>query len=276
MDLISPIIPYNKKTFIPVDDWVPEESDQIFRYTKGAILLPVSEFYNVPPGRIDQFVLSNKRSYNSEELRAHICQYLNYFEKFYDLDKELLAIYYRIKYLIDYVPGYTKEAFFYDIRRYIFDSGISIKVEYMNNENYSLNLSYKNKRHPALQYNDKHALVLMKISVLMNIIIPLLAHFIYANNIQNVNSFLLEIFDVLLDKYDVDVYNKLYETSISNVNKSGKNHSVLWSMQDIRGNNLTTHSLSCVTNIILNIIPKYCYNQNQWFHVSGNTTLQTL
>lgn len=97
---------------------------------------------------------------------------------------------------------------------------------------------------PGLQYTNKHGLVLMKISVLMNIIIPLLTHFIYVNKITNANGFLLEIYDVLLHMYDVDIYNKLYETSISNITKSGKNHALLWSMQDIRGNNLTTHSLN--------------------------------
>ena len=112
----------------------------------------------------------------------------------------------------------------------------------------------------------------------MNIIIPLLTHFIYTNKIINANGFLLEIYDILLHMYDVDIYNKLYETSISNITKSGKNHSLLWSMQDIRGNNLTTHSLSCVNNIILNIMPKYQYSQNiihfNFRSISNNTAFQ--
>ena len=32
--------------------------------------------------------------------------------------------------------------------------------------------------------------------------------------------------------------------------------------QDIRSKNVTTHSLSSLENIILNIIPKYVFNQN--------------
>ena len=152
--LTNPIAFFDKEKFIPVDEWTPTPSDQIFRHTKGAIIIPVSEFYGVNSGPLDLFILSNKRSYNSQELRDHMCQYLNYFEKFYDADRELLAIYFRIKYLIDYEPNYTKEAFFYDIQRYILNSPVNYKVECMNVENYSLNLTYRNKKNPNLQYTD--------------------------------------------------------------------------------------------------------------------------
>lgn len=250
--LIKPAVFVEKPEFVPVDEWIPTEQDMIFRHCKGAILAPVSNFYNVQPGGpLDQFILSNKRSYNSQEMREHMVQYLNYFEKFYDYDNELLMVYYRLKYLIDYEPGYTKEAFIYDIKKYILQSGIFYKVGFMNSDNYNLNLTYRNKKNPGLQYTDKHGMILMKISVLINILIPLLTHFIFKNKIINSNNFLLEIFDILLHMYDVDIYNKLYETSISNINRNSENHSPLWDMQDIRGNNVTTHSLSCVNNIIL-------------------------
>ena len=61
---------------------------------------------------------------------------------------------------------------------------------------------------------------------------------------------------------DVDIYNKLYETSSSNVNRSAKKHERLWNRQDIRGKDTTTHSLESVQNIILNIMPKYSYSSN--------------
>jgi hypothetical protein len=62
--------------------------------------------------------------------------------------------------------------------------------------------------------------------------------------------------------FDVDIYNKLYETSNSNINRNRQTHGVLWDMQDIRGKNVTTHSLYSVENIILNIMPKYKYCEN--------------
>ena len=61
---------------------------------------------------------------------------------------------------------------------------------------------------------------------------------------------------------NMDIVSKLYETSISNVNRNAKNNAIIWAKQDIRGKDTITHSMSAVRNIILNIIPKYTFNQN--------------
>lgn len=100
---------------------------------------------------------------------------------------------------------------------------------------------------------------MMKMSVLMNCMIPLLCHFMYARNITDSTNFLLEAYDILIHLYDVDIYNKLYETAISNIQRSAKRNQVIWNMQDIRGLNTSIHSLQSVQNILLNIMPKYCF-----------------
>ena len=102
----------------------------------------------------------------------------------------------------------------------------------------------------------------MKMSVLMNIMIPLMCHFMYARGVTNSTEFLLSIYDILIDLYDVDVYNKLYETAISNVLRTAKRNQGIWAMQDIRGVNTTIHTLQSVQNILINIMPKYVYSGN--------------
>lgn len=145
--LFNPMVEYPKQEFIPVDDWIPSEEDMVFKTVKGAIMLDVSGFFGCEPNpNLDAFIMSPKRSYNNPKMREHTTHYLNYFEKFYDWDHELLMIYYRLKYLIDYEPMYTKEAFFYDLNRYILHGSIAVKVGYMNRDNYMLSLTYKNKR----------------------------------------------------------------------------------------------------------------------------------
>ena len=96
-------------SFIPVDSWVPtNDEDKIFKHVKGSKILPVSEYYRISDNAVlDNFILNSKKSYNSDNLREHLCHYINYFEKFYDTDRELLAVYYKIKYLIDYVNSYS-------------------------------------------------------------------------------------------------------------------------------------------------------------------------
>lgn len=251
--------------FVPVDQWIPEPQDEIFKNCKGALVLPVSQYFQIDNPNLDYFVLSTKRCYNGKKMREHNPLYMNYFEKFYDTDKELLQILFRLKYLIDFQKDYDKKAFIHDIKRYILSDRMINKAIAMNNDNYNLGLDnncYKNDNNPSLQYNDKHGKILMLMSLLMNMCIPLLTHWVYVKKIEDTNDFLLEVFDIILNITDVDIYNKLYETSISNINKNAKKHAAIWEMQDIRSKNVTTHSLESVNNIILNIMPKYTYDKN--------------
>lgn len=84
----------------------------------------------------------------------------------------------------------------------------------------------------------------------------------YAREITNSTEFILGVYDVLIDLYDVDVYNKLYETAISNVMRTAKRNQTIWNMQDIRGINTSIHSLQSVQNVLINIMPKYRYDGN--------------
>lgn len=282
-ELVQPIEFFEPEEFIPIDEWEPTDEEQIFKTRKGIISLPVSEFFGVEQDNaFDSFDMRSKRSYNNPKMRDHCVQYLNYFERFYDKEHELLMIYYKIKYFMDYeTKAYTKETFFRDMTRYIMNGSIAWKVWFLTVDNYELNLTYRNKRNPALQYTDRHGKILMKLSILANCMIPLMCHFMYKNGITDSTNFLLEAYDILLHLYpDIDVYNKLYETSISNVLKSEKRNSGLWGIQDIRGINTTTHALNCTTNIILNILPKYLFSGNlvhlNFNSISKNTGFQIL
>ena len=262
-------LPDNSGWFVPVDQWeCTDERDKIFKPCKGSLKLPVTELFNITdPSKehLDYFILSTKRCYNGDPVREHISKYMNYFEKFYDIDHELLFMIARIKLNIDLVPGYSAEQFKYEISKYILSDSICMKAVRMNFDNYTLTLDekkYKNEKNPSLIYSDRHAKIILWMSLLMNMVIPLATHFIYINKIQNINEFLLWVFDSIIGMTDVDIYNKFYETSSSNVNRSSKKHERLWNKQDIRGKDTVTHSLESVQNIILNIMPKYTYDKN--------------
>ena len=152
---IQGMIDVTPRQFIPVDEWTSTPEDEVFKTTRGAVMLDVSSFYGMEPNaQLDAFIMSTKRSYNNPEMRDHIIKYLNYFEKYYDQDHELPMVYCRLKYLIDYEPAYTKEAFIYDLHRYIMTGPVSIKIGFMNRDNYALNLTYRNVKNPNLQYSD--------------------------------------------------------------------------------------------------------------------------
>lgn len=252
----------------PIDEWKPEsDDDRVFYTTKGAILMDVSSFYHLEERNpdLDAFYLDSKRAYNGEMVREHIADYLNYFEKFYDFDHELPSIYASIKYMIDYEPSYGKDALFYDISRYFINrlSPIFIKLNKMNEDCYCLQLTYRNKKNPVLQYRNRHAKLLMLISVLMGMIIIPVCHFMKVRKIKKPNEFLMEIFDRLLQiDPDIDIYSKLMETASSSVHQSEQKNQDIFNKQDIRGLNSTIHSQNSVINILINIIPKYKYSEN--------------
>ena len=268
----------DKTAFIPVDEWDTEQNpiaveDRIFREVRGELILPLSEVFY--PGdedmkSIDYFVMSAKRSYNSDETRAHICRYLNYFEKYYDKDKELVAIISKLKIMMDFVRDYSKVNFMDDVNKYIIcNLNLTRKIRHFVDDNYNMSLSNNNNKTPNLQFNDDHAKILYEISMLMNIYIPLATHYMYIHNIkksEQIQDFMLELFDHASYKYEkerhIDIYNKIYETAQSVVNKSKNPDKPLWDKNLIRGINPTTHTKDSVHDIILQIMPKYTYTNN--------------
>lgn len=249
-----------------VDSWVPEKEDLIFQSCRGSIILPVASFYGVENEALNLFSLTPKRCYNNVFMREHLPRYLNYFLKYYDQDKELLMAYYNLKYILDYHGDkYEEDQFILDIKRWILTPSILNKASVMNEDNYILDLdqkNYKNEKNPALQYADKHAKLLMWMSLLMNMVIPLTTHYILIRNIENVDHFLLKVFEVILTLTDVDIISKLYETSNSNIQRNAKSHATLFQMQDVRAKSVNTLSMDSLVNNILNIMPKYSYDRN--------------
>lgn len=277
--------------FVPVDDWVAEPNDQWYITTRGNLWVPVAQILGFDvqkePDRelLNAFVLASKRCYNGRIMREHIPQYLNYFEKFYDLDKELLWVTSVIKMTIDTnEKSYLKDQFIIDIRRYVLSPSLCSKAHMMVEDNYMLDLDskhYKHDKNAALIYKDRHAKWLLWISLMMNMCIPLVTHYIHKTKIKDPNKFILEVYNYIFMLCPINMYNKLCETSGSNVDKNSKRNEKLWSKQDIRGKTVTTHSLDSVNNVILNIIPKYNYkesivffnyasiNKNTYFQITG-------
>jgi hypothetical protein len=250
-----------------VDEWTPLPDQIIFTNSKNIISAPLSNFYHLDEqsNNINYFMINPKKSYNSDDLRNHLCLYMNYLEAFFDTEKEYFTVLAHIKFYIDCYPEYNAQLFLTDINRYILQQSIFMKTKAMVDYNYSLTLSYKSANKPQLQYTDEHAKALMQMSILMNMCIPLITHFAYIRRVSNIDEFLMDVYDYILYApvfEGINIPSKLYETSISNVMRNEKNNAAIWAKQDIRGKDVVSHSQSAVRNIILNIIPKYTFNQN--------------
>ena len=273
--------------WVEVDKWFPLPNEVIFKQTKNALILPVSKFYGYKESMVlDNFMLTPKRCYNSDEVRNHICQYLNYFERFYDKEHELLFYMFRIKVLIDIgrqtetgYDEYTLKEFMNDIKTYILSESIYNKTWRMVEDNYNLKLDYKNKSNEGLQYSDKHGKYLMEISIFQNMLIPLIMHFAYKNKIissstDTIHDIIFTIYNWLFDQYTnpnimakrglqpADIYSKLYETAITTMESDYKTNKTLWDMSGIRGYSPTINANDAINTVIMQVMPKYTFAGN--------------
>lgn len=255
-------------TIILVDTWEPTPDDVLVNCTPGFFMAPISVYSKVtvePESKFDYFMLTTKKCYNSVSMRHHLFQYINYFCRFYDPDKEYLSILFIMKIKTErYATNqYPPDMFFYDLERYILKSGLAAKVDAMVKDNYIQNLNYTNIKSPSLQYTNEHAILLHKMSILMDLCIPLLTNYAYMHKIENINEYLLAFYDRVLHIDDsIDMYLKLYDTAYTNILSNQKNNQGIWIKQDIRSIDVTTHSTDSVHNIILNIMPKYTFDKN--------------
>ena len=286
-----PLISNDPNVQPPIDQWWPKTpEDRVFTHIRGAIIAPIHTFFGMSDDdeanmMIDYFYVTSKRCYNSDTkmkdgelsigFRDHCTNYINYFLKYYDKELQLLGLYARIKYFIDCEPRYSFDMFLHDLWTDLINPNATYTAQYlnfcldkMNIEQYNLKLDYKNNKSPVLEYTDFHAKIMLKISVMQNMIIPMLTHFITKHKIEQskIKSVLLKAFDLLFQIshkiYGVDLAAKIYETTTSNVVKNISNNTTLWDMQTIRARNATTHSIETVENIIMQIIPKYTYDKN--------------
>lgn len=271
--------------FINVDNWKPaDEHDVIFDHARGSIIANIAPMFGIEgDSDINYFVMSPKRCYNSDTkhnddgsvtigFREHCTTYLNYFEKFYDREHWLFSIYAKIKYMIDYCEGYSEKNFVNDLSRYIIDFEYSPLLHYAINcmvqDNYYIKVTYKNNGDPVLKYTEEHARIFMEISLIQNMIIPLISHFSFKNNYvtNDVDEFVLRctdrIFVMTKRKYDVDLLNKLHATVSSNVLTNEKNNPMMWEMNQVRAIDPVIHTISTMKQILRQIIPKYVFNRN--------------
>lgn len=267
-----------------IDEWVPDPEDILFTNNKNIIIAPIAKYFHqdendLEKQKLNYFIVKSKKSYNSDDLRNHNCHYLNYFEKYFDPEKELFTNMANIKFHIDAYAGrpsvdnngnpqmvYNYQNFIFDLRKYILQPSIFQKVINLTEYNYSLALSYKSMNNPQLQYTEEHAKCLSEASLLMNICIPLICHFAYTTMVADIDEYLLQIYDLILYapifENKINIYSKLFETAISNVEKNKKNNEVIYNKQDIRGLTPNIHAENSVKNIILNIMPKYTFDKS--------------
>lgn len=258
-----------------IDNFVNNINDAVFLSGKEYISAPISKVLKMDNLSKDQqfdldcFCLKPKKCYHLDKyngVKLHICRYLNYFEKYYDIEKELLVIYSRMKASMDIIgiETYSEESFIFDLQRYILSDSIKRKAYNLCNDCFELVLKkYPSQTNMALCYEEPHVRFLMEITVFSNMMIPLIMHYVYKRKIIDVDGFTSKCFQLILDtRPEIDIHAKLQETVYTNVTRLSKNDQLLWDKNAIRGIDTVINTMYTIDNIILNVMPKYNFNNN--------------
>lgn len=280
---------------ILVDDWCPTEEDKILKVVGKMIRVDfnkIDKLISAPiPENFKMFIV-NKKSYikwmndhlvkkdtNGEEYIEGIqggCDYINYFIKYYDHNNELLTSYLKIKYMIDengkkFKLKAAKKAV-YDI---VITPTLVEKIKRMTEDNWVLNLTPDPKKEypDSLKFENEHAKILMNISVAIKILVPIVSHYLavtglFDDDVNNINRFYMDLFDIFGG--DVDIYNKLWITVLSKVNRSLSNDRTLWLKHEIFGEEESTYMRKILHEFIIrDSMMKFVYKRSLIFLISA-------
>ena len=262
------------QSFVPkIDNFICSPSRAIFRPGKEYISAPISDMLrmkvdSVKKEDLDSFILKPKKCYHLDKyngVKVHIIRYMNYFENFYDPEKELLNVYAKMKASMDIVgiATYSEELFMLDLQRYILCDSMRRKVDHLMNDCFEVELKRYPSQNMVLCYEEKHVRLLMELTVFANMMIPLIMHYSYKRKVLDIDGFTASCFQLVMKLHpDIDIHAKIQETVFTNVNRLSKNDELLWEKCAIRGIDKVISTMYTIDNIILNVMPKYNFNNN--------------
>lgn len=167
-----------------------------------------------------------------------IIRYINFLMSEYDTDNELVTAYLKIKFAVDKENAFSADdlmsykAFLYDI---LFTNSMIDKINTMVEENYldDIEVPVDDKKYSkdtkkyleSLEFTNNHIQILLKISIAIKIMVPVLFHFIQKNKLKsNEEDFLYNFYDDLFNLFGFsttwtlyDSNNKVKETNIPDI-----------------------------------------------------------
>lgn len=254
---------------IYVDDWKPQNEDEVFLIPDNKlVIIPFERIFEHDFGSktISSFIIS--RTIYSNKLHK-ICKYSNYFINFYDKEKELLLSYLKIKTIIDDKSKNIKpKAFIRMLYTYFFTDNIKKAIIKMVDDNYRVNLKKEGdtkKYDEGMEFNNQHGKILFRISVGINLLIPLLNHYLYTsgNDEKSLCNYLMPLFDIFSDE-GVDMVNKLSNYVLKKIHQNFESNKGVWEQRNMMGHdNFLVHADFVFKKIIVtDVIHKFVFNQN--------------
>lgn len=251
-------------SFIRVDVWEPEDEDKYLYPSGKLIIIPFDKIFKQDIQAINTFIIKKESYVNQLD---EITKYINYFIKFYDPEKELLLSYLKLKYMIDNKEKkITIKAFIKMMYTILFTDTMKAKISKMVEENYYIDIRSKKgiKYAAQMEFTNEHAKLMMKISMSMRIMVPVMLHYIYSNSLNKEIS-LYTFYENLFYMYDenIDIYTKLWVTTDARVKKSYSKNKLMWTQREIMGQDPLIYMDQLLKgNIISDTMVKYRFNDS--------------
>lgn len=261
-----------KNEFVRVDEWVCPAEDAIISYDGKLIVVPFDKIFKRDNIAVLNSFIIKKESYVSK--LANITHYMNYFIKFYDTNHELIMGYLRLKYMIDNKDKNIKlVGFIRAVYSILFTESMKEKITHMVEDNYYIDLTAKDdkKYNESLEFTEDHAKLMMKISISMRLMTPVMFHYINANAAGKVKNrakdktamhrFYEGLFGMFDD--DIDLYNKLWISIWARVNVNYLRNKLMWEQREIFGVDPLTYTDELLKDkIITDTMFKYAFDKN--------------
>jgi hypothetical protein len=231
---------------------------------KNTVEVPFDSIFKKDIAFLNKFHINKKRTYCN--IMDIIIQSNNDILE-YDTNNEFLMNYLSVKYKID-KKAYDDESFIKELYSTLITKEFISAVNDYVEKNYQFDLDSKQlkKFNEGLQFTDNHSKILLKISVGMKFVIPLVLHYVYYNpsTQEDLGEYLLMAFDPLFDIFapNVDIINKLYESVYSRVIVTRYSDRTFWYYCEVMGYSIEQLTNNLVKKLIVDIIPKYAFDKN--------------
>lgn len=249
------------------ENWVKnqKEEDKVFVFDNGILVVFFERLlkFKLDDSTISMFTFKSK--YRKQT--GLICDHLNYFVKFYDPDKLYLTALFKIKTLLDSREGHLSEESFIKL---LYDTIITEPIlKQVNalvelNNTRSIECEVKTAKYgKETSFTDEHNVILYRMSMCTNLLIPLILHyshrFMHTNKMFIINKYYDPLFEIC--GKGINLKEKIFSFILKECKQSEKRDAQIWHQRELIGDfDPISFAETRLQNIVSNIIPKLDYN----------------
>lgn len=188
------IVEESKSTAPDLNTWKPEKEDMYFTYDGNVVKARFSDILGEEIEGLDTFIIIKK---HYKERMLDITQHINYFIKFYDIEKEFFISILSMKYMIDKNKDLKQDQFKALILARIITPNFVKNMTRMAKDLYTININTdkEGKYKSTPKITNDHAKIILAVSFALRSVLPLCIHYSNTNNTIVANRDYIRCFD---------------------------------------------------------------------------------